>query len=137
MCPSFRSCERVQADAPRQDGHPNHDHGAHLCHCVFHLHLLAQCCFRHRCCPGCLRSAFTSSYRSSCVLDSDQPQQAFVIYCFFELLLGYLGGERSLLILVHGRPPKDPVFPITLFRSEIDVSDPYTFLFLKRGILRE
>jgi hypothetical protein len=60
-----------------------------------------------------------------------------VIYCFFELLLGYLGGERSLLILVHGRPPKDPVFPVTLFRREIDVSDPYTFLFLKRGILRE
>lgn len=62
--------------------------------------------------------------------------QAFVIYCFFELLCAYLGGERSLLILLHGRPPKDPVFPVTLFRSEIDVSDPFTFLFLKRGILR-
>jgi hypothetical protein len=62
--------------------------------------------------------------------------QAFVIYCFFELLLGYLGGERSLLIMTHGRPPKDPVFPVTLFRREIDVSDPFTYLFLKRGILR-
>jgi hypothetical protein len=51
--------------------------------------------------------------------------------------LGYLGGERALLILVHGRPPKDPVFPVNLFRSEIDVSDPYTFLALKRGIIRE
>jgi hypothetical protein len=60
-----------------------------------------------------------------------------VIYCFFELLLGYLGGERSLLILVHGRPPKDTMFPMSLFRRELDVSDPYTFLFLKRGILRE
>ncbi|RDB16464.1 hypothetical protein Hypma_002814 [Hypsizygus marmoreus] len=62
--------------------------------------------------------------------------EAFVIYCFFVLLLSYLGGERSLLILLHGRPPKDPVFPVSLFRREIDVSDPYTFLFLKRGILQ-
>ncbi|KAF8885393.1 organic solute transporter Ostalpha-domain-containing protein [Gymnopilus junonius] len=62
--------------------------------------------------------------------------EAFVIYCFFVLLLSYLGGERSLLILQHGRPPKEPVFPINLFKHEIDVSDPYTFLFLKRGILQ-
>ena len=63
--------------------------------------------------------------------------QAFVIYCFFTLLLSYLGGERSLLILLHGRPPKEPVFPVNLVKREIDVSDPYTFLFLKRGIIRE
>ncbi|EAU86552.2 DUF300 domain-containing protein [Coprinopsis cinerea okayama7 len=62
--------------------------------------------------------------------------EAFVIYCFFELLLSYLGGERSLLIMLHGRPPKEPVFPMNLFKREIDVSDPYTFLFLKRGILQ-
>lgn len=41
-----------------------------------------------------------------------------------------------MLILLHGRPPKQPVFPVSLFKREIDVSDPYTFLFLKRGILR-
>ncbi|KAJ7041605.1 DUF300 domain-containing protein [Mycena alexandri] len=62
--------------------------------------------------------------------------EAFVIYCFFVLLLSYLGGERSLLIMLHGRPPKDPVFPVNLFKREIDVSDPYMFLFLKRGILQ-
>ncbi|KAF8804907.1 DUF300-domain-containing protein [Phlegmacium glaucopus] len=62
--------------------------------------------------------------------------EAFVIYCFFVLLLSYLGGERSLLILLQGRPPKEPVFPINLFKREIDPSDPYTFLFLKRGILQ-
>jgi len=69
-------------------------------------------------------------------LGSNPVFQAFVIYCFFVLLLSYLGGERSLLILLHGRPPKEPPFPVNLFRREIDVSDPYTFLFLKRGILR-
>lgn len=64
-------------------------------------------------------------------------RQAFVIYCFFDLLIAYLGGERSLLTLLHGRPPKYPVFPGNLVWREVDVSDPYTFLFLKRGVLRE
>jgi len=78
--------------------------------------------------------------------------QAFVIYNFFHLLLAYLGGERSLLILLHGRPPKDHLFPgryflpirrtssfslsVYIFKHEIDASDPFTFLWLKRGILR-
>uniref|UniRef100_A0A0W0G6B2 Hypothetical DUF300 domain-containing protein n=1 Tax=Moniliophthora roreri TaxID=221103 RepID=A0A0W0G6B2_MONRR len=62
--------------------------------------------------------------------------EAFVIYCFFTLLTSYLGGQRSLLILLHGRPPKDPPLPINFIMREIDVSDPYTFLFLKRGILQ-
>ncbi|KAH9915457.1 DUF300-domain-containing protein [Epithele typhae] len=62
--------------------------------------------------------------------------EAFVIYCFFDLLIAYLGGERSLLILLHGRPPKYPVFPSNIFWPEVDVSDPYTFLFLKRGVIQ-
>ena len=62
--------------------------------------------------------------------------QAYVIYCFFQLLVGYMGGERSLLILLHGRPPKDAVFPFTLLRRELDLSVPYVFLFMKRGVLR-
>ncbi|KAF9788497.1 organic solute transporter Ostalpha-domain-containing protein [Thelephora terrestris] len=62
--------------------------------------------------------------------------EAFVIYCFFQLLVGYMGGERSLLILLHGRPPKDAVFPFTLLRRELDLSDPHVFLFMKRGVLQ-
>ncbi|RPD56533.1 DUF300-domain-containing protein [Lentinus tigrinus ALCF2SS1-6] len=62
--------------------------------------------------------------------------EAFVIYCFFDLLIAYLGGERSLLILLHGRPPKYPVFPGNLMWREVDVSDPHTFLFLKRGVIQ-
>ncbi|KAF5372342.1 hypothetical protein D9615_009300 [Tricholomella constricta] len=75
--------------------------------------------------------AFLMNTRAHCF-----SEMAFVIYCFFVLLLSYLGGERSLLILLHGRPPKDHVFPVSIFRREIDVSDPHTFLFLKRGILQ-
>ncbi|GBB88816.1 hypothetical protein RclHR1_15410001 [Rhizophagus clarus] len=62
--------------------------------------------------------------------------EAFVIYCFFNLLVNYLGGERSLLILLHGRPPTPHLFPVNIFIKEMDVGDPYTFLFLKRGILQ-
>lgn len=62
--------------------------------------------------------------------------EAFVIYVFFQLLIGYLGGERSLLSLLHGRPPVHPLFPLNLFKRELDASDPYTYLWLKRGILQ-
>ncbi|KAH7338471.1 organic solute transporter Ostalpha-domain-containing protein [Rhizoctonia solani] len=62
--------------------------------------------------------------------------EAFVIYCFFHLLLIYLGGERSLLILLYGREPKEHAFPVSLFKRELDASDPFTFLFLRRGILQ-
>lgn len=62
--------------------------------------------------------------------------EAFVILSFFSLLVEYLGGERSLLILVHGRRPTPHVFPVNLFFSPLDISDPYTFLGLKRGILQ-
>ncbi|CAG8691225.1 22598_t:CDS:2, partial [Racocetra persica] len=62
--------------------------------------------------------------------------EAFVIYCFFNILVNYIGGERALLTLLHGRPPTSHLFPVNLFVKEMDVGDPYTFLFLKRGILQ-
>jgi Organic solute transporter Ostalpha len=62
--------------------------------------------------------------------------EGFVIWSFFSLLVEYLGGERSLLILVHGRKPIPHPFPINLFFNQLDISDPYTFLGLKRGILQ-
>ncbi|GAA5946790.1 hypothetical protein JCM10213_009075 [Rhodosporidiobolus nylandii] len=62
--------------------------------------------------------------------------EAFVIYCFFSLLVEYLGGERSLLITLHGRPPHPHPAPVGWCLSPMDASDPFTFLGLKRGILQ-
>jgi hypothetical protein len=62
--------------------------------------------------------------------------EAFVIYCFFQLLVEYLGGERSLIILLHGRQPIKHPWPVSIFFPPMDVSDPFTFLGLKRGILQ-
>ncbi|KAG8720238.1 hypothetical protein FRC09_009875 [Ceratobasidium sp. 395] len=81
-----------------------------------------------------------SSYISLFSLEAgviiDVIRDAFVIYCFFHLLLIYLGGERSLLILLYGREPKQHAFPVSLFKRDLDASDPFTFLFLRRGILQ-
>ncbi|KAI9364750.1 organic solute transporter Ostalpha-domain-containing protein [Pilaira anomala] len=62
--------------------------------------------------------------------------EAFVIYAFFNLLLNKLGGERALIIMLHSRPPTENFFPGTIFSRDIFVGDPYTFLFVKRGILQ-
>ena len=62
--------------------------------------------------------------------------QAFVIYCFFSLLVEYLSGEGAILNMLRGRPPTPHIFPINLISAPMDPSDPYTFLALKRGILR-
>ena len=62
--------------------------------------------------------------------------EAFVIYCFFSLLVEYLSGEGAMLVHLRGRPPKPHLFPLNLILYPMDLSDPYTFLSLKRGILQ-
>lgn len=59
-----------------------------------------------------------------------------MIYEFLQLLITYLGGERSLLIILHGRPPIPHPFPVNIFCKPMDVSDPWVLLNLKRGVLR-
>lgn len=62
--------------------------------------------------------------------------EAFTIYTFLQLLINFLGGERSLIIMMHGRAPKSHPWPLNLCFSKVDISDPHTFLAIKRGILQ-
>ncbi|PLB37835.1 OSTA/TMEM184 family protein [Aspergillus candidus] len=62
--------------------------------------------------------------------------EAFTIYTFFQLLINFLGGERSIIILTHGRPPVDHTWPLNYCLPKLDISDPQTFLSVKRGILQ-
>ncbi|ORX95911.1 DUF300-domain-containing protein [Basidiobolus meristosporus CBS 931.73] len=62
--------------------------------------------------------------------------EAFVLYCFFSLLVNYLGGERELLNMLHGRQPTEHMWPVNWWSKEMDIGDPYNFLFVKRGILQ-
>lgn len=62
--------------------------------------------------------------------------EAFTIYTFFQLLVNFLGGERSLIIMMHGRPPVNHLWPLNHVFGKVDISDPHTFLEIKRGILQ-
>lgn len=62
--------------------------------------------------------------------------EAFTIYTFFQLLINYLGGERALIIMTHGRAPVPHLWPMNHLLAPVDISDPYTFLAIKRGILQ-
>ncbi|KAI1499696.1 organic solute transporter Ostalpha-domain-containing protein [Biscogniauxia marginata] len=62
--------------------------------------------------------------------------EAFTIYTFFQLLINYLDGERALIIMTHGRAPVHHLWPLNHVLPKVDISDPYTFLAIKRGILQ-
>ncbi|KAJ2716241.1 hypothetical protein H4S00_004604, partial [Coemansia sp. D1744] len=58
--------------------------------------------------------------------------EAFVIYCFVSLLIAYFGGERAFVLAMRARDPTPLFWPVTLVRRDLDLSDPYDYLFLKR-----
>lgn len=62
--------------------------------------------------------------------------KAFTIYTFLQLLVNFIGGERSLIILTYGRPPIPHLWPLGYCLPKVDISDPHTFLAVKRGILQ-
>ncbi|KAI1657532.1 DUF300-domain-containing protein [Daldinia decipiens] len=62
--------------------------------------------------------------------------EAFTIYTFFQLLINYLDGERALIIMTHGRAPVHHLWPLNHLFPKVDISDPHTFLAIKRGILQ-
>ncbi|RKF72278.1 Transmembrane protein 184-like protein [Golovinomyces cichoracearum] len=61
---------------------------------------------------------------------------AFTIYTFFQLLINFIGGERASIILMHGREPVDHLWPLNFCLPKVDISDPHSFLAIKRGILQ-
>lgn len=62
--------------------------------------------------------------------------EAFVIYTFFSLLTLLLGGERNIVIITSGRPPVKHPPPFKKVLPAVDMSDPFTLLAIKRGILQ-
>ncbi|KAF2760496.1 DUF300-domain-containing protein [Pseudovirgaria hyperparasitica] len=62
--------------------------------------------------------------------------EAFTIYTFFQLLINFLGGERALIVMMHGRRPVSHLWPLNHCLPKVDISDPHTFLAIKRGILQ-
>ncbi|KAI5961000.1 uncharacterized protein KGF55_004267 [Candida pseudojiufengensis] len=62
--------------------------------------------------------------------------EAFVIYTFFSLLNDMLGGERNIIIMTSGREPVRHPGILGYILVPLDISDPKTFLMIKRGILQ-
>lgn len=62
--------------------------------------------------------------------------EAFVIYTFFLLLCDLLGGAKSIVIMTSGRPPVQHPGLVRFLLPPLDISDPRTFLAIKRGILQ-
>ncbi|KAH7328008.1 organic solute transporter Ostalpha-domain-containing protein [Stachybotrys elegans] len=84
-------------------------------------------------------SSWTSmiSQNASAFLDPVRDiYEAFTIYTFFQLLINYMGGERAIIISTHGRAPVQHLWPMNHMFSGVDISDPHTFLLIKRGILQ-
>ncbi|OHF01484.1 hypothetical protein CORC01_03240 [Colletotrichum orchidophilum] len=84
-------------------------------------------------------SSWTSmiSIKASSFLDPVRDiYEAFTIYTFFQLLINYLSGERALIIMTHGREPVSHLWPLNHVLPRVDISDPHTFLAIKRGILQ-
>lgn len=78
----------------------------------------------------------TSETGSAIVTPIQEIYEAVVIYTFFTLLTNLLGGERNAVMKAMGRAPKMHLFPFNYCFSKVDISDPYTFLAIKRGILQ-
>ncbi|KAK0521170.1 hypothetical protein OC842_006868 [Tilletia horrida] len=77
------------------------------------------------------------SLRSAFVVDVLRDlYEAVTLLSLFNLMIAYLGGERSILVLAHSREPVRHPWPVRLFYPPLDMSNPHTFLALKRGVLQ-
>jgi hypothetical protein len=100
----------------------------------------------------CARLPFSPGRLAAHIVRSIRPSSSTVSFPFssntclspflsflrgpYSLSPSFSGGERSLIITLHGRPPHPHPRPIRWILPPMDASDPFTFLALKRGILR-
>lgn len=78
----------------------------------------------------------TAVYNKFIIEPLREIYEAFVIYTFFSLLIDMLGGAKSIIIMTSGRPPVAHPGFLRFFLPKLDISDPQTFLAIKRGILQ-
>ncbi|GEQ69140.1 hypothetical protein JCM33374_g2811 [Metschnikowia sp. JCM 33374] len=78
----------------------------------------------------------TSSLNKFLIEPIREIYEAFVIYTFFSLLINMLGGAKSIVIMTSGRPPVAHPGVFSYVLPDLDISDPKTFLNIKRGILQ-
>lgn len=78
----------------------------------------------------------TAVYNKFIIEPLREIYEAFVIYTFFSLLTDMLGGAKSIIILTSGRAPVAHPGCLRFILPKLDISDPRTFLGIKRGILQ-
>jgi hypothetical protein len=62
--------------------------------------------------------------------------EAFVIYSFFILLIDYLEGEEQIFKLLQSRLMIHHLWPMNYCLSPMNMSNPFTFLKIKQGVLQ-
>lgn len=62
--------------------------------------------------------------------------EALTIYTFYSLLTTLLGGERDIIFTCTGRQPLQLIAPLSFVRKNVDISDPPTFLIIKRAVMQ-
>lgn len=84
----------------------------------------------------CYMNLVCSRLVSGLVEPIKEIYEAFVLYMFYCLLTDLLGGERNIIVMASGRAPVVQPFPMNILGKRIDISDPESFLLIKRSILQ-
>lgn len=85
----------------------------------------------------CYMNLVSSELLISLVEPIKEIYEAFVLYMFYCLLTDLLGGERNIIVMTSGRAPvTQPGFPMRFIGQKVDISDPQSFLAIKRCILQ-